>query len=76
VLFIEALTLGQKRRLSLGLALIKKPLIMLLDEPTSGLDSASSFGVLKLLSSLAKDKGQSLSLSERSVAKLLLIMRT
>ena len=54
--FIKGLSGGQKRRLSLGLALISKPSILLLDEPTSGLDAASAFGIMKYLSELAVEK--------------------
>ena len=54
--FTKGLSGGQKRRLSLGLSLITRPVIMLLDEPTSGLDAASSLGIMKLLFRLAKEK--------------------
>jgi len=44
---------GQKRRLSLALAMIKSPRVLILDEPTSGLDSASAYGVIDAIKTLA-----------------------
>ncbi len=37
---------GQKRRVTIGSALVTKPSILLLDEPTSGLDSRTSREVM------------------------------
>ena len=37
---------GQKRRVTIGSALVKRPQILLLDEPTSGLDSRTSREVM------------------------------
>ncbi|KAL1409285.1 hypothetical protein Q8F55_006118 [Vanrija albida] len=40
---------GQKRRLSIGCALMKNPEVLFLDEPISGLDATSADKVIKLL---------------------------
>ena len=53
--FIQGLSGGQKKRLSVALALIKKPEVMYLDEPTSGLDAAASANVMKYVSDLSKE---------------------
>jgi ABC-type multidrug transport system ATPase subunit/ABC-type multidrug transport system permease subunit len=55
-IFIKGLSGGQRRRLSLGLALLSMPKILLLDEPTSGLDAAAAFEIVKLLKNLAGSK--------------------
>ena len=44
---------GQRRRLSIALALITEPKIIIMDEPTSGLDSAASYAVMKHVQTLA-----------------------
>ena len=54
--FMKGLSGGQKRRLSVGLSLITRPVLLLLDEPTSGLDAASALGIMKLVSQLATEK--------------------
>ena len=51
-----ALSGGQKRLLSVALALIKHPSVIILDEPTSGLDSKSSFEIVQNLKVLS-DQG-------------------
>ncbi len=52
----EASTLsgGQKRRLSVGIALVGRPAIVFLDEPTSGLGARGAYGVLNILGNLRK----------------------
>jgi len=52
--FIQGLSGGQKKRLSVAIALLKKPSVLLLDEPTSGLDAASSSHVMGYIRDLAK----------------------
>ena len=51
--FIQGLSGGQIKRLSIGLALLKRPAVLLLDEPTSGLDAAASSAVIRYIKELA-----------------------
>ncbi len=44
---------GERRRVSLGVALSGSPLCLFLDEPTSGLDSSSALSLFQLLKELA-----------------------
>jgi len=50
----KGLSGGQRRRLSLAVALVKEPSVIILDEPTSGLDSAAAAAIISLLDSIAK----------------------
>ena len=51
----EGLSGGQRRRLSLAVALAKTPAVLIADEPTSGLDAAASAAIMALLADLARD---------------------
>ena len=51
---MKGLSGGQKRRLSIGLALAKKPSVLFCDEPTSGLDAASAAAVMRLLKDVSE----------------------
>lgn len=48
---------GQRKRLNIGLELIREPEILFIDEPTSGLSSSDSLMVMKLLKAQA-EKGK------------------
>ncbi|EJD46146.1 hypothetical protein AURDEDRAFT_113810 [Auricularia subglabra TFB-10046 SS5] len=47
---------GEQRRLSIGLALVARPDVLILDEPTSGLDAVSSYKVASVLRDVARDE--------------------
>ena len=46
---------GQKKRVSIGMELMKEPSLFFLDEPTSGLDSASSISLMNSLNKIAQN---------------------
>uniref|UniRef100_A0A0G4HRN8 ABC transporter domain-containing protein n=1 Tax=Chromera velia CCMP2878 TaxID=1169474 RepID=A0A0G4HRN8_9ALVE len=58
--FFKGLSGGQKRRLSLGMALAKTPGALFADEPTSGLDSAAAASIMKFLKELAENTGMAI----------------
>jgi ATP-binding cassette subfamily G (WHITE) protein 2 (SNQ2) len=49
----------QRKRVTIAVELVAKPVLLFLDEPTSGLDGQSSFNILRFLRKLA-DNGQSM----------------
>lgn len=51
--FVDSLSGGQQKRLSIAMELVDDPTILFLDEPTTGLDSSSSTQCIKLLKELA-----------------------
>lgn len=53
-MFFKGISGGQRRRVSIGVELMKQPSILILDEPTSGLDSASAYHVISNLRDLAR----------------------
>lgn len=61
----EKLSGGNKRKLSLGIALMGNPTVLLLDEPSSGMDAASKRIMWKTLASVTQ--GRSLVLTTHSM---------
>eukprot|EP01133_Synstelium_polycarpum_P014998 gene14998-17734_t len=55
-ILVRGLSGGEKRRVTIGCALVTSPSIMLLDEPTSGLDTTSAMTVMKTLVQLTREK--------------------
>ena len=53
---MRGLSSGNKRRLSVALALAKRPKILFLDEPTSGVDSASAVRMMSFLKKIAAEE--------------------
>ncbi|PNW84101.1 hypothetical protein CHLRE_04g220850v5 [Chlamydomonas reinhardtii] len=51
---LKGISGGQKRRVSVGIELVKDPRVLFLDEPSSGLDSEMAAGVMNSLVRLAQ----------------------
>lgn len=54
---IKGISGGQKRRVSVGFALLAQTPGVFLDEPTSGLDSESAISIMQTLKTLAVEGG-------------------
>jgi ribosome-dependent ATPase len=59
----ESLPLGIRQRMSLAVAVIHEPEMLILDEPTSGVDPVARDGFWDLLIRLSRDKGVTIFLS-------------
>ncbi|WP_226574580.1 ribosome-associated ATPase/putative transporter RbbA [Acuticoccus sediminis] len=59
----ESLPLGQRQRLSLGVAIIQRPEILILDEPTSGVDPIARDGFWRVLMELSRRDGVTIFIS-------------
>jgi branched-chain amino acid transport system ATP-binding protein len=64
---IEALTLGQARRVEVGRALASDPLLLLLDEPSSGLDRTETDALAAVLEQVRQRSGVAILLVEHNV---------
>ena len=61
--FPESLPLGQRQRLSLAVALIHHPELLILDEPTSGVDPVARDGFWQILVDLSRQDGVTIFIS-------------
>jgi ribosome-dependent ATPase len=59
----ESLPLGIRQRLSLAVAVLHEPDVLILDEPTSGVDPVARDGFWELLINLSRNKGVTIFLS-------------
>ena len=66
---LDALSQGMRQRLSLGIALLGTPSVLVLDEPFNGMDPVAIDAFKRLLRSLAK-KGISIIISSHHLAEL------
>lgn len=65
---VSSYSLGMKQKLSLAIAMLSKPSLLLLDEPLNGLDLNSSYTIKKYLKSL--DKSTSVLISSHMLSDL------
>ena len=64
------LSLGQRMRADLGLALLHEPEILLLDEPTLGLDVLARRRILTFIKELNRERGVSVVVTSHDMAEL------
>lgn len=66
---VNALSLGQRRRVELGVLLLRRPKLLLLDEPTIGLDQTAKENLRLLLTECQKE-GMTLVISSHDMGEI------